>query len=98
MSRCLAFKMCGNGLDELIVMQKVDCNVVFVFVCSKFLRRKVIALIVQQVLYKHNILVPPSLLIDRFVFNIHVSVISQNKFTFQWIFIIATTQFLKIFE
>jgi len=75
-------------------MQKVDCNVVF---DTKFLRRKVIALIVQQVLYKDNILAPPSLVIDRFVFNIYVSVIPQNKFTFQWIIIIAT-QFLKIFQ
>ena len=75
-------------------MQKVDFNVVF---DNKFLRRKAIALIVRQVLYKHNILVPPSIPIDRFVFNIYVSVIPQNKFTFQWIFIIAT-QVLKIFE
>ena len=64
---------------------------------TRFFRRKVIALIVQQILYKHNILVTPSLSIDRFVFNIYVSVIPQNKFTFQWVFVVAT-QFLKIFE
>ena len=55
-------------------MQKVDFNVVF---DTNLLRRRVIALIVQQVLYEHNILVPPSLPIDRFVFNIYVSVIPQ---------------------
>ena len=52
-----------------MVLQNVDFNVIFDII---FLKGKVIALIIQQVLYKNNILVPPSLPTDRFVFNIYV--------------------------
>ena len=72
MNWCTAFEMCRNGWDDLVVLQKISFDVVFVI---EFLWWKVIALIIQQILYKNNILVSPGLPINRFVFNIYVSVI-----------------------
>jgi len=52
---------------------------------TEFLRRKRITLIVQQVLHKENIFIPPGLQKDQFVFSIYISVVPQNEFVSQWI-------------
>jgi len=55
------------------------------------------SLIVQQVLHKKNITIPPRLPKDRFVFYSYISVVPQDEFVFQGIFVIAT-QFLKVIK
>ena len=73
---------------------RFNFDVIFI---AEFLWWKIITLIVQQILHKKNIAIPPRLPKDRFVFYSYISVVPQNEFAFQGIFVIAT-QFLKVIK
>ena len=51
MSWCITFEISGNSWGDLVVLQKVNFDVIFI---AEFLWWKIIALIVQQLLHKKN--------------------------------------------
>ena len=67
MSEGVTFERRWNGCNDLVVLQKINLDVIFI---TEFLWGLIITLIVQQILHKQDIFITLRLPKHRFVFNV----------------------------